>query len=215
MKNKITSTACRFLLLALFGLTVLLSGCGSTPVKQVKTSDKPLTPESTTKEVVQDILDPLAQTQYQMAIEAINKGEYKQASKTLKKLNRSAPSHAGITANMAVIAYKQQQFDDALELVKEALALDPIHALAYNINGLLATKKGDITGAEQAYLLAIKYDDKYANAYYNIALIYDTYYQDITTALKYYKAYLVLSGFKDNDTKIWIEQLERSAKAGN
>ncbi len=214
MKNNLAYTITHICVLITVILTLVLSGCGSTPTqKENKTITKDESVQTTRKRV-HDTLKPLAQTQYQMATESINKGEYKQAQKILKKLKKDAPNHPGVLVNLATLAYKQGEFEQAQKLVDNALSLDPKLAYAHNIYGLLATKKGAISQAEKSYQLAIKYDDKYANAYYNLALIFDTYYQDIATAVKYYKAYLVLSGFTDKDTKRWVEQLERTLKNG-
>lgn len=186
-----------------------LFACSSTPPKD-KTPEKIDTPKQQVTEIPTQTLSPLDKAQFEEAIESINNNHLKIARKILRKLSKDYPNHSVIVSNLATIEYLESNQDNALKLAQQALALNPQNAHAHNIHGLILVNQDKIKEAELAYQNAIKYDDKYAEAYYNLALIQDTYYQDIALALKYYKAYLVLSGFKDEDTKSWVQQLEAS-----
>ncbi|WNO08079.1 tetratricopeptide repeat protein [Teredinibacter sp. KSP-S5-2] len=194
-----------------FVLTIALGlfACSSTPPKD-KAPEKTDAPKQQITEIPTQTLSPLDKAQFEEAIESLNNNHLKIARKMLRKLNKDYPNHSLIVSNLATIEYLENDQDNALKLAQQALTLNPQNAHAHNIHGLILVNQDKIKEAELAYQNAIKYDDKYAEAYYNLALIQDTYYQDIALALKYYKAYLVLSGFKDEDTKSWIQQLEAS-----
>ena len=75
---------------------------------------------------------------------------------------------------------------------------------------------GHYKQAEAQYLAAIKLDAACASCHYNLALLYDLYYQDLGKAIGQYQAYLDHITNTDEDTQAWIEELKRNLarKAG-
>lgn len=185
-------------------MAFLLSNCATSPKKdhtikntplnetQVAFDDRPLTAEQT--------------AQLQASVDYINNDDITSAKKILKALYKVAPSNKNIAANYALVAYKMG--DD--QLVSTILAKDQRSPLALNILGLQALKSDRPKDADDFFQKAIQVDDKYAQAHYNLALLYDTYYQDLNRAIKYYQAYLVLTNFEDKKIQQWVEELEAS-----
>jgi len=62
------------------------------------------------------------------------------------------------------------------------------------------------------YLKAIEIKPAYANAQYNLALLYDIYLQEIELAIKHYEIYTSLLKKPDEATQEWINHLKGTLK---
>jgi len=84
-----------------------------------------------------------------------------------------------------------------------------INLLYYNL-GLSFTMAVDFKEAIKAYELAVKFNSKDAESYYNLGLLYSTYHQSPKKAIKYYNKYLQLvsSGQKAEVVRGRIESLK-------
>jgi len=80
---------------------------------------------------------------------------------------------------------------------------------------LIAVSRGKYKEAETHYLTAIKLDNKNASAHYNLALLYDVFYQDIRSAIPHYEQYLALINQEDEDTLNWVEELKLNLQKGS
>lgn len=178
---------------------------GSTDLDdQIKVDAKQSTEPPSTHYTLSDI----EKTQYKQAVRNINRGDFDLAEKSLKHLIKAYPKHAGMLANLATISYQRGDISQAKKINERALSANNNEVLALNLQGLLFLNEDKIIQAEQSFLLATKNDASYALAYFNLAVIYDTYYQDIAQAVQYYRRYLVLSDFQDELTKTWLSELE-------
>ena len=92
-------------------------------------------------------------------------------------------------------------------MVQKALQLNPAYAQAYNLRAQLNLSDGRISDARSDYLSALQYRPDYAIAEYNLALLYDVYYQDIAEAIRHYETYLSLIGQQDETTLEWVRHL--------
>lgn len=181
-----------------------------------------LTSCSTTKEsgvAEESGISPLTQSVYEVnryktAINLLNNNKLDAAKKIFLEFKSERPELAGPYANLAVIAYKNNNPEKALKLVKASIQKNPKSAQALNFLGFLEQDKGDISSALKHYKQAIEYRQDYAIAHYNIALLYDVYMQDINSALPHYEKYLKLINNKDKNTIDWVEQLKRSLEKG-
>jgi len=188
--------------------TLLLHACAGGPKPKPPTEPdlvsgaKPVTEKSR--------LNAIQKAQLQEAVDNINSKKYDLAKKSLRKLNSSAPPDSLVLSNLAAIAYSESDLKEAQKLADKSLSLNPQNPQANNILGLLAVENGDISEAEQAYIRALTVNGNYANAHYNVALIYDIFYQDLPSAIQHYRAYLTLSDFKDQLTLDWMQELERT-----
>lgn len=191
----------RALLLA--GCVLLVANCESPGPRQTTASAPPPIPTPPLT------LSPLDQSRYQQALAALRNGQPQNARETLEKLSRQYDAHLGLKINLATLYYQVNDIERARRLCGEALAIDPGRAHIHNLSGLIAVASKHFTKAEGDYLQALKLDENYANAHYNLALLYDIYYQDIPAAYRHYSRYLALEP-EDKATQDWLEQLKYS-----
>ena len=70
-------------------------------------------------------------------------------------------------------------------------------------------KKKQFSEAEKYYKTAISINKNFALAHYNLALLYDIYFQDIKRAYAQYLKYLSLVP-DDKETQAWADELKYS-----
>ena len=198
----------RFLLLVLCAL--LVSSCGTTP-QQTPTQEQTRT--APTLPTQSGTLSASQKVEFQHAITEIGKENYKKSIKTLTRLDKKG-SYYPVKLNLALVYYKTENFDKAEASLQQALSLNNKDAKLYNLEGLLKLEKHEFKAAEKAFAQAVALNKDYALAYYNLALLYDIYYQNIQQAYKYYLTYLNLIDYKDEQTLNWVEQLKYSLGDG-
>lgn len=194
----------RLTLALLIFLSLILGGCGSSAKKPVASGANNLGKTSQFSEQ--------QQIDYKQALGLLSNNKHQEAEVILIKLSKQLPGHAGPWANLGLLNLVQKKPAEAEEFVKTALKINPNMSQALNLMGLIATHNRDIKAAESYYIKAIKQDNGYANAHYNLALLYDIYLQDIRKAAKEYREYLKYIDHEDNATLSWVEQLERALK---
>ena len=102
------------------------------------------------------------------------------------------------------------QYPAAEQAINRALALENTSGEAFALAGLIQVAQGQYQQAEAKYQLAIKLQPNCASCHYNLALLYDLYYQDLPRAITQYQAYLDHITTTDDDTQAWIEELKRN-----
>lgn len=181
---------------------ILLSGCATAP-----------TPEKAGRTTgVITMLTSTEAKNYEKALTSIQEGEPEKAVARLKKLASANPQHPGLWINLAVACYKTGDLQQATDAVTQATALNDKVPELKNLAGLIAVDQGQYTLAETNYLEAIKLKESYADAQYNLALLYDIFYQDIAKALIHYERYLAVINDGDPATKNWTAELKRTLK---
>lgn len=183
-------------------LAILISACGTQPV--VKETTQPIA-----KEVVDTPLTLGDSATLENALSLMREQKWDQAIKPLRKLTKKYPGNLVIIINLASSYYATGDLNSAEELCKQALSISSNSAEAHNLSGLIAIEKHQFTEAEAAYKKALSINTDYANAYYNLALLYDVFFQDIPKAYQHYVKYLKLAP-GDQATKDWVEQLKYS-----
>lgn len=189
----------------LFIIALLLASCSAT--------------NQTSSPVATSGLNPNEQSEsehakYKKAISLLNNNKLDAAKEIFLQFNEERPELAGPYANLAIIALKQEQPKKALELVQICLSKNSKLPQALNLLAYLEQRKGEAQSAEKHYLEAIKYKNNYALAHYNLALLYDIYFQDIAKAIPHYEIYLKLTNYKDKNTADWLEQIKRTKGNG-
>ncbi|HHT9117137.1 MAG TPA: tetratricopeptide repeat protein [Candidatus Hypogeohydataceae bacterium YC38] len=85
------------------------------------------------------------------------------------------------------------QYAKVLEILDEKAPKEQTRQV-YNNLGWLYTQQKKYREAETAYLKAVKTDPSYANAYYNLGLLYDKYLRDELAAVDCFEKYIDLKG---------------------
>ena len=190
-----------------FSLVVALlagiSACTSTPKTETQKS-------GTTNEA--STLTEAEQKSYQQALTQLKAGDLDKAESSLRKLANEHTNQIGLWINLANVYYKKEKLDQANDAITNAQKINSKNPEVYNLAGLIAAGKGDYKKAEKSYLDALALNDNLAAAHYNLALLYDIYYQDIGKAVTHYERYMSLIPDEDKDTSKWVEELKQTLK---
>lgn len=95
---------------------------------------------------------------------------------------------------------KSSRYNEAIPVYEKVVKILGRHGpkeqlrQAYNNLGWLYTQNNRYKEAELAYLRAVKVDSEYANAYYNLGLLYDLYLNDELAAIEAFERYIELGG---------------------
>lgn len=190
-------------LILLLAISTLLSACAT-----VSKSPSP-TSQIIKKSVSISEKDSLA---YVQAVADLEKGNAKVAAISLGKIAEKNPGYLDVWVNLAIANYTVKNIADAQRAIEHADKLQPASADINNIKGLICVESGQYKNAEKNYLNALKLDAKNPNIHYNMALLYDLYYQNIAKAIPYYESYLLLAGQKDEETEAWVQELKQTLK---
>lgn len=187
-------------------LTLALCHCASQPEQS---DNKASTPERVPGEIAS--LTPSEQSELDSALTLLSTGDLAKAVSELKRLHKRYNS-TPVATNLALAYFKQGELAQAQELTQYVLATYPENAQMYNLAGLIHYQKKEFAEAEKAYLTALRINPDYALAHYNLALLYDVYYQEVSNAYEHYLRYLALIDYQDQDTMDWVEQLKYSVE---
>jgi Flp pilus assembly protein TadD len=187
-----------YMLLAIAGL--FIGGCSTGPQS---TGDVP---------AISAKAAPLAEKDraaYASALADLEKSNAKEAAASLTKIANANPGYLDVWMNLAIANYKLKDIQSAKRAIVQANKLQPTSAEINNIRGLISAEDGQYKDAEHLYIAALKLDPKNASAHYNLALLYDVYYQDLEQAISHYESYLSLSNQKDEETEAWKDELKQ------
>jgi len=190
-------------------ITLVASSCATDTVKTERSSASQETGTVSDKPVS---ISASEREKYREAVKALENGQLENAKDIFSEISEAKPSLAGPYTNIALIQYKNKKYVDSFKLTEKAIQLNPKQAQAYNLRGQLNITAGKVHDAKKDYLKAIELKPEYANAQYNLALVYDIYLQEIELAIKHYEIYMSLLKSPDEPTKEWISHLKGTLK---
>lgn len=119
------------------------------------------------------------------------------------------PALAAEHARRAMSAWEQGAREAAVEIWRQAVALNPEDPVA--VNNLALALKEQYRFAEAADLLeqGVMRSPGVAELHYNLAVISELYLLELDKALAHYRAYQDLAGEEDAEVDGWIADLER------
>ena len=142
------------------------------------------------------------------AIDALKDGRPIVAEALLRGLVQRHPESGKPWVNIGLIYFRRGDMERAQQAAEKALELQPDIKVADYLLGLIAHQKNDAPQAQKYYFASLEKDQDHAYSHYNLALLYDTYYQDIEKALPHYRRYLELITEEDEETLSWVKELE-------
>ena len=181
--------------LSLMIVLLLLAGCAGTP-------------ESVVQEAPQQQAGSETEVDMSAAIAALNEGKPLIAEALLRGLAQRHPQAGMPWVNIGLIHFRRGEWDRAQQAAEKALALQPEINEADYLLGLVAHQRRDAPLALKHYQASLAKEQQHANSHYNLALLYDTYYQDLEKALFHYHRYLELIDGEDEATRSWVRELE-------
>lgn len=194
--NKYAHLISRSLALA---AVLLLAACAGQPAK-----------ESSAKAAAAVSLRAEDQAAWQSSMQLIKQQKWAEAKNALTPVAKNNPQFPGVLINLAAVNCQLQQWQEAAALLKRLPNAEQ-SPQALNLMGVVAEHGGQITQAEQYYLSAVNNPAASAEAQYNLALLYDIYWQDPLKALPYYEAY-ARARPEDKAVSDWITEIKRKAK---
>ncbi|MEB3829798.1 O-linked N-acetylglucosamine transferase, SPINDLY family protein [Phormidium sp. CCY1219] len=105
---------------------------------------------------------------YAAAVALDRAGDWQGAQQKYRQLLHCDRHHADGLQNLAMIYYRQGQFDDALALLEECIAIHPATATAHYRLGLIWAKVGYLDKAIAAFKRAISLDPQFLRAYHQL-----------------------------------------------
>ncbi|SMF29731.1 Tetratricopeptide repeat-containing protein [Alteromonadaceae bacterium Bs31] len=204
---KLQETVINKLSASLLTAVLLLAGCGSQPEKE--NVEVNLDAPQAKPAIALESFNSADELKFRNASELIKNGHYEEAIKQFKKLS-GQNSPASADANLALAYYKMEDMDKAAKHMGIALQKKPGNASYLSLNALIAMESGRFQEAEKSLKKALSSNKDHTLANYNLALLYDIYYQDIPKAYNYYLKYLNLVNYEDKETVQWVEQLRYS-----
>lgn len=126
-------------------------------------------------------------------------GKVKLAEEKLKKAIVVAPDDAFSYRTLGIVYYSESKYDEAVQALTKTIAINQKDSIAHNYLGITASQKGWQEAALKELETAIALDSKYADAYFNLAVIYATMQpSNKEEARKYYKRAIELGSDPDS-----------------
>ncbi|MEI9898482.1 MAG: tetratricopeptide repeat protein [Chthoniobacter sp.] len=85
-----------------------------------------------------------------------------------------APEDGFSHCTLGIVFYSQGKYDEAVNELTKALAIDPKNATAHNYLGITASQKGWQEAAQKELETATSLDPNYADANFNLAVVFAT-----------------------------------------
>ena len=150
-----------------------------------------------------------AKREYDLALSAMQSGDYAKAVVILEGIGVENGSHAGALTNLG-IAYKHlDRLENAEDALRRAVTADPSNVVAYNELGLLYRREGQFAASRDAYETALKLRPDYGPSHLNLGILCELYLQDSECALRHYERYVLLAGSDDTPVPAWISALRQ------
>ena len=129
------------------------------------------------EEKFQQILDRHPDNVYALSnlgVVYFQQGKYQKAEAVLTKAIKFEPQDGFSHSILGIVYYMTQRYDDAINTLSRAITLEPNDPQSRNYLGIACSQKGWVTVAEQELRKAIEMNPNYAEAHFNLAVIYAT-----------------------------------------
>jgi len=125
-------------------------------------------------------------------------GNYELAEDMFNKAIAVAPEDGFSHCTLGIVYYQESKLDEAVNELSKALTINPKNPTAHNYLGITASKKGWPDVAQKELEAAVSLDANYADAYFNLAVVFATQQPpNKEEARKYYKRAIELGAQVD------------------
>ena len=111
------------------------------------------------------------EAEFKKAVNLFEIDKIKQAKKICIKIYKKNPKHFDNLRLLNFIYFKEKNFYEALNIINEAIKINPNFAEAYSEQGNALNELKQLNMALKSYDNAIKINPNFSNAYYNKAVI--------------------------------------------
>jgi Flp pilus assembly protein TadD len=204
MSRHCASTRIRISVFCLWPAVMLMAGCAtnSPPL----TDSHPDTQPAPTAAVVTVQVD--AEAAFRSAVAAMQNEDWHDAIELLQTITTQHPQYPGAWVNLGIAEVQLGDATRAEQAFRHALELDAQQAEAWNQLGMLYRRRQQPELARDAWLQALAARPDYADAHWNLAVLYDRYLPDPVQALAHYTQYQALTRSEDPQLAQWIVTLE-------
>jgi len=181
---------------------VLLSGCAGTASLQhagtAATRDEPPAAAA-----VEDV-----DAAFAAALQLMQAGDWHAAADRLSAITAVSPQASGAWTNLGITQVKLGDAAAARSAFRSAIDSDRRQIEAWNQLGMLQRRAGELEAAGASWRSALEINPDFANAHWNLAILYDRYLPDPARALAHYTQYRQLTQSDDPQLQQWIAALE-------
>ena len=149
-----------------------------------------------------------AAKRFQAALALQQDGQLAQAEAAYKVLAEDYPAHTAPLVNLAILAIKAGDEEQARGYLEQALNIKPQHLHALNLMGVLEREAGAFDESEGYYRKALTANPDFQPALRNMAILLDIYLGRLSEALPLYEHYQSLQTTPDPQVKDWIFDLK-------
>ena len=111
------------------------------------------------------------EAEFKKAVNLFEIDKIKQAKKICIKIYKKNPKHFDNLRLLNFIYFKEKNFYEALNIINEAIKINPNFAEAYSEQGNALNELKQLNMALKSYDNAIKINPNFSNAYYNKAVV--------------------------------------------
>ncbi len=143
------------------------------------------------------------------AVEAFQAGNLAQAQTSCEKVLASDPRHADALHLRAMIAFRQEEHQTALQYIQRAIKQVPRSSDFYNSLGLIQQKLDQASEAEKAFRMALQLDPTNAMAHFNLGDLWHAQEKVAEAEACYQKALRYQSNFPEAHNNLGLLRLSQ------
>jgi Flp pilus assembly protein TadD len=97
-----------------------------------------------------------------------------EAEESLKKAAEKSKDSSFALTTLGIVHYRQQRYDNAEKVLRKSLSINDQDFTAHNYLGIVLAASGKGKAGESEIMRAIEINPQYADAQFNLAVIYAT-----------------------------------------
>jgi Flp pilus assembly protein TadD len=144
-----------------------------------------------------------------LAVTQIQSGKLSAAQVALEKAVALKPDDVFASVNLGNVYCRQGRFDDSIAILNRSLQADSKNPVAHNFLAIALGKKGDTAKAEESFRASLAINPNYANAHFNLAVMYATSEPpSLQLAKKHYEKAKILGAEPDSILERRLAQIQ-------